>query len=551
MKTPYEFQERGLKLIAEDLKEVDSVVLVAPTGAGKCYMLCTAAYRFIQKSKNNVLITVHKTELLENARRDLFNDYGIFAQKIDADTKFIDPNARISICMVETFDRRSSSSEFMKNFEKVSLFIVDEVHITSFNKLLIHFYKSKRIGFTATTKTAKKEHPLNKYWHRCRIVATTEEMIELNSREPSQGVVPCSAYGIKNVDRGEFSKDRNGEFNEKVMSKAYRRPKHVLNTLEQYLKVCYGKKTVIFNVNIEHNNDVFDAFKEAGLNVRKLDSKCSDEYRRDVFKWLKNTKDAILCNVGIATTGFDEKSIECIIVNRSTTSLVLMVQMIGRGARALIFEDGTIKTHYILIDMGGNLESLKFNPNDNLPWLDIFNNPSKSIEGISPIKFCPECGGMNNASARICVCRAYNKVLDIDYDCGYIFPQKQEIEDIIPKELVQLFVDKISVPKAIEFFKDKHEWHSYDNVLNACVILAKEKFGTSLEKEQLQFLVDMAYEKAKEWYREKDKRPYMNFRHGVIDEVIKRMEKYEIERDLDMINTIISQYKKHGQPVTL
>jgi type I site-specific restriction endonuclease len=54
-----------------------------------------------------------------------------------------------------------------------------------------------------------------------------------------------------------------------------------------------------------------------------------------VLQWLKETPDAIVTSVGILTTGFDEPTVECIILNRATRSLTLYHQMIGRGSRRL------------------------------------------------------------------------------------------------------------------------------------------------------------------------------------------------------------------------
>jgi superfamily II DNA or RNA helicase len=48
--------------------------------------------------------------------------------------------------------------------------------------------------------------------------------------------------------------------------------------------------------------------------------------------------DAILTSVGIPT-GFDEPTVDTIILNRATKSLTLYYQMIGRGSRKLPNKD--------------------------------------------------------------------------------------------------------------------------------------------------------------------------------------------------------------------
>ena len=51
---------------------------------------------------------------------------------------------------------------------------------------------------------------------------------------------------------------------------------------------------------------------------------------------VQGTPDAILTSVSILTTGFDEPTVKCIMINRATKSLTLYYQMIGRGSRLLI-----------------------------------------------------------------------------------------------------------------------------------------------------------------------------------------------------------------------
>ena len=125
------------------------------------------------------------------------------------------------------------------------------------------------------------------------------------------------------------------------------------------------------------------------------------------LKWLKETDSAILCNVDILTTGFDEPSVECIIVNRSTTSLALWLQMTGRGGRLY-----PGKEYFNIIDLG--LNAVRHGDwSDPRNWKSIFFDNLKDGEGIAPVKDCPKCGYVNHAADRFCG------------ECGYEFPIKE------------------------------------------------------------------------------------------------------------------------------
>ena len=75
------------------------------------------------------------------------------------------------------------------------------------------------------------------------------------------------------------------------------------------------------------------------------------------LKWFKETQDGILTSVSILTTGFDEPTVESIILNRATRSLTLYFQMIGRGSRILEH-----KNSFQVVDLGNNIA--RFGPWD-------------------------------------------------------------------------------------------------------------------------------------------------------------------------------------------
>lgn len=551
----FDFQEEGITEISKQLQTHNSVLAVSPTGSGKAVILSAISQRFVSKSSKDVIIFVHKKELLEQTRKTLFEWHNIISQKIDAKTTSIDPSARVFVAMVETFSRRSDSLAFLDKFTNIGLLIIDEAHLNSFTKIMVHFATAKRIGFTATPISAVKKDPMNKRWGCMVTVATTEQLIQLNEENPLVGVVKCACYAPENIDRSQL-KMKGDDFDEDFMGKEFSKKKHIQNAVDCYLKLGYGRRSLIFNANIKHSIEVYEAFKELGLNVRHLDSEKSgkyggDAYREECLKWLAETPDGILCNVGILTTGFDLKTIEFIMLNKSTTSVSLLFQILGRGMRACVFPDGTIKYECIFADMGGNLISMKINPNLNYDWETKFHTPYKPSNGVSPIKFCPECGAMNSCSARICLAKVDIPILDIEGECGYIFPVAEVVEDLVPKEMVRLFQDKISVKQAIEVFKDKSEWASYYNVLDGIVILAKQEIGVELEEEQLSFVFDNAIQKAREWFKLQNRNVFKNFKEGVADTMCKKLQLAGFNLDLEMIEKVKSTYKKSKVGITI
>jgi len=93
--------------------------------------------------------------------------------------------------------------------------------------------------------------------------------------------------------------------------------------------------TLIFNNGINTSLYVHEAFRQAGIPAMHLDNSATKKERAAILDWFKNTPGAVLSSVSILTTGFDEPTVESIILNRATKSLTLYYQMIGRGSRIL------------------------------------------------------------------------------------------------------------------------------------------------------------------------------------------------------------------------
>jgi type I site-specific restriction endonuclease len=101
-----------------------------------------------------------------------------------------------------------------------------------------------------------------------------------------------------------------------------------------------------------------------------LDNTATKKQRKQILDWFHETPNAILTSVSILTTGFDEPTIDTIILNRATKSLTLYYQMIGRGSRIL-----NNKEKFTVIDLGNNL--YRFGPwGADLDWQLIFKSPN-------------------------------------------------------------------------------------------------------------------------------------------------------------------------------
>jgi len=378
-----EYQERFVENIARSLKQHGRIVAQLATGGGKTVTFSAIAKRFHDKSGQRVLILVHRIELLEQAARTIKRNTGLEAVKIVAGMKSI-PDAQVYVAMVETTYRR------IDKLPDIGLIIADEIHIGHFIKIITHYSDKYIIGFTATPIAAKKDKPLKNYFNDIVCGVSISELIE-------QGhLCKATTFGVKQeIDRSKL-KMVKGDFDIRQMGQMMSANKYIESVIEAYSKLAPGKKTLVFNCNVEHSILVNAALVKAGLNARHMDGEMQPAQRKEILDWFNDTPDAILCNIGIATTGFDQPDVECIIVNRATASMPLWLQMCGRGSRPT-----PEKSSFTIIDMGGNATTHGFWEADR-DWNNLFHNPEKKKDGVAPTKKCPECEAIVHANIRIC-----------------------------------------------------------------------------------------------------------------------------------------------------
>lgn len=383
-----DYQIEGINSLARKaFNGMKRIIFQLATGGGKTVCFAGLVQRFLSRQNKNVLILVHREELLKQARRTLYDWYGIIAEPVVAGMKHL-PASRVHVAMVETANNRLKKNP--NYFPNVGLVIVDEAHLGMFRKLFEHF-PCLIIGFTATPVSASKKDPLKNHFEDIVCAIDIPDLIA------SGALVPNRTFHVKNINRKEL-KIKNGEFDESYMADMMSKPKHVQNCVIGYEQHCRGQKAIVFNCNVEHSKITNMAFVNAGYNSRHLDGSMSRHEREAVLKWFKETPDAILNNIGVLTAGFDEPSIRAVIVNKSTLSLPLWLQMTGRGSRPAPGKDV-----FMIIDMGGNA----LHHGDwcaRRDWEDMFHNPDKPSDGsgVAPVKSCPECESIIHASLRTC-----------------------------------------------------------------------------------------------------------------------------------------------------
>ena len=365
----YPFQKEVVDVIIDKLAEKQSnsnLLFQLPTGGGKTVIFSNIAKQYIDRNKKKVLILTHRIELCVQTSKQLAAIH-IENKVINSLVKNMDDQDKYDTftAMVETLNNRlQEDKNFLKN---IGLVIVDEAHNNSFRKIFQYFQDVNILGVTATPLSSNKALPLNDNYDELLVGHSIKSLIEAKYLSDAETFTyDVNLHGLKIGSNGDFTISSS----DKVYSNYFMQEK----LLFAYEELAVGKKTLIFNSGIESSRSVFNLFVKQKYPVRHLDSTFSDSDRKEILKWFKVTPGAVLTSLGILTTGFDEPTVECILLNRATRSLTLYHQMIGRGSRVL-----PTKSTFQVIDLGNNVRRFGY-WQEFIDWQDAFQNPDRFLE---------------------------------------------------------------------------------------------------------------------------------------------------------------------------
>ena len=366
----YSYQKGAIDRIFRAFEEAPDdyhLLYQLPTGGGKTVIFSEIVRQYLKTHKKKVLVMTHRVELCKQTS-NMLTEFGVKNKVVNSTANLDDQNDYMCfVAMVETLNNRLLDD--VLDVSGVGLVIIDEAHYNSFTKIFKFFSKSFLLGVTATPLSSNTKLPMNENYNELIAGETIKALIE------NEFLAKANMYAY-NVGLTSLTIGANGDYTVKSSEDLYTSTGMLTKLMQAYDQRSKGKKTLIFNNGINTSLYVYESFKQAGLPIMHLDNTASKKQRAYILDWFKHTPGAILSSVSILTTGFDEPTVESIILNRATKSLTLYYQMIGRGSR--ILKD---KSEFDVIDLGNNF--LRFGPwGADLDWQKIFRNPDTFLDNL-------------------------------------------------------------------------------------------------------------------------------------------------------------------------
>src|SRR5713101_3310464 len=340
--TPRPYQHEAVAaLLAAAARGVQRPLLVLPTGTGKTIVFAL----LVQRRGGRSLILAHRDELIQQAVDKLHLvdptlPLGVVQAMRDEHT------APTVVASVQTLSRRTRLTRLVPDFQTI---VIDEAHhapAPSYRRIL-EYCRAWRangplvVGVTATPERGDRQS-LRQVFERIVYQKTLLEMMQAGY------LVDLRAVQVLLQADFDALRTAHGDFVDaelETLLLAANAPAQVLAAFQAH---AADRKALLFTPTVALAYAMAETFCAAGIAAEALDGTTPLATRRAILQRLPTGATRVVANCAVLTEGFDEPSVDCIIVARPTQSLPLYEQMLGRGTRTY-----PGKTDCLLLDVVG------------------------------------------------------------------------------------------------------------------------------------------------------------------------------------------------------
>jgi DNA repair protein RadD len=413
------YQERSLELVdAAIAAGARKPLLVLPTAAGKTVIAAKIMDRALQRGQR-ALFLAPRRELVVQASRQLTKAAVPHGVLLAGAAPLGGLYSQIQVGSVDTLLSRMVRRTRLV-LPDPDLIIVDEAHlsITETRKGLLDLWpQAVRIGLTATP-TRKDGRALGILYDQLIEPTTTADLVR------EQFLVPARYFSVSEPDLARVHIVA-GDYHQGELEVAVNQPRLIGDIVVHWLKHSATRRTVVFATSIKHSAALCEEFLRAGVAAEHVDADTPQGLRDATFDRFRSGQTQVLTNCFLASYGFDLPELSCVVLARPTKSLMLYLQMIGRGMRTA---EG--KTNCLVLDHSGCVHRHGFAHDERLWTLEgrhalVQREKSASERRETKQLTCPECACVF-AGARLCP------------ECGYFFAPKGKEVHTLAGELVEI-----------------------------------------------------------------------------------------------------------------
>lgn len=329
-----------------DIKKKYNALLILPTGSGKSVVVANIASSL---PGNTVVLQPSKEILEQNVIKFLATGFRCGVYSASAGAKHLD---KVTFATIGSIIRKK---HLFKEFDNI---IVDEAHYVNPEEGMYHdFIKSisgvKVLGLTATPYRLENdsEGPMLKFLNRTnpRIFKEVLYYVQNDVLFNAGHLSRLKYFDFNVIDRTKLTTNSGGtDFTEASVRNYYRE----INMASKI--ISYSHKLLSVRKNLLIFCAMIDEARKVSKGIPGSAVLTGDTEKRERERILSQFKKGVIkcvINVGVLTTGFDYPELEAIIIGRSTMSLALYYQMVGR-----VMRPHASKEEGWVVDLGNNIK---------------------------------------------------------------------------------------------------------------------------------------------------------------------------------------------------
>ncbi|PHZ16287.1 P-loop containing nucleoside triphosphate hydrolase protein [Rhizopus microsporus ATCC 52813] len=302
---------------------------------------------------NKVLLLAHRQELLNQAYNQIKRYNPNLTVEIDQGKRVANyESADVIIASVPTLGRSKSNRIDNLDPSQFKAVLIDEAHhavADSYQNIIHHFSESSnKVLIWGCSATVRRHDGLSlaDVFEKMTYHMDFLDLVEQGYLCPMKVTTVQTSIDLSDV------RHYGGDFVISQLSNAVNiraRNDVVISSWKNY--AAGRQSTLVFAVDIQHTQDLCNAFRQQGIEANFITSKTPEMTRQQIIQDFRDRKLPVLINCAILTEGTDMPSVDCILMARPTRSATLFQQMFGRGLR---LHKG--KKDCLVIDFADNFE---------------------------------------------------------------------------------------------------------------------------------------------------------------------------------------------------
>ncbi|MBF7090486.1 DEAD/DEAH box helicase [Flavobacterium sp. ALJ2] len=345
---PYQSESINLSVDFFKGNSRGNALVILPTGSGKSVVIA----KILERLEGKTIVLQPSKEILEQ-NYEKFSNYGKASiYSASAGEKRID---KVTFCTIGSIINKKHLFRGLENI------LIDECHLVNsdagmYNEFIKAFPNTKVVGLTATPYRLEQASTGPQLTFLTRSTPTIFDKVlyyvQNDTLFNAGFLAKLEYYNFDVVDRSKLELNSSGtDFTQNSLRRYYKSIDMPSRIVKTALTILSKRKNIL----------IFCSLIEEAIAVQKripgsaiLTGETKKEERERILIQFKKGVIKCLINVGVLTTGFDYPELEAVLMARSTMSLSLYYQIVGRVMRIFTYPDGTKKVGWF-VDMGGNV----------------------------------------------------------------------------------------------------------------------------------------------------------------------------------------------------